>query len=627
MKIIILCVCIISTFALKAQDRTNFATDQFVVVREKIGNETLPNLEENPYMAVSVLFRGESNLSNKNFIGYFNKMQFFYTEVVIDYANRNGQVKKEISPLYLLKCEKGVFSTKVFKDKTVILKLPVSKYSAKMPSVTLNTKITLENQAIKVIKYISEKVKPLVDNPTSVFGPAALSYAYGFFNDVIVQLNDTKTVNSEVGFEAFSPEKLDILPLEYRVVILKPDIATVKPDGFLIKKDASDGKLKLYQGDSIYNKYPHFIIEIGLSNYLDADGMPLNFYKTKGSCSISGSELNALQSNFETNKIQLSNTQEPAEYNLLNLYQYKMSIDEGVAGQGALDEGKLLKAYNAMYSYYKTKSEIDLEPKLYASKYKTVYEKFTSEKEGSEGCLIKSIQSLAFAPIVTQIFPILEKKPQNVTNDELARLKTYIEATRSLAYITKSSFNANAVVLISLIETETYTKHFADIIKEITVANAVTDDISSKMKTLTGLRAKFDNCTLCQTESEKASKHFNVLVNDLNSLRGNMNFVITAANDAVAKANTTIQKGDLLLAANIQPPVDVPTITKEQEDIVLNRNKLSEFLATITISAANKTTIQILIDKIQQSAKLINDYESKTSIFFEEKKGLLNKAN
>lgn len=86
---------LVSPYLSKAQ-KSDLQSSQFLVTRSDL--KVVPTLADYPYLAVSVLFRNEDKLADKNFLGKLNKMEFFFSEVSVAY---NGQT--ETAPLYFLK--------------------------------------------------------------------------------------------------------------------------------------------------------------------------------------------------------------------------------------------------------------------------------------------------------------------------------------------------------------------------------------------------------------------------------------------------------------------------------------------------------------------------------------------
>jgi len=611
-KILILLLTIWTFFA-NAQ-KTDFQTSPIDdVPRTDLTNK--PNLDNYPYLAISVLFRNEDKLSNKDFLGKFNKMDFFYTEISITYNS-----KTETSPLYLLKKEKGKFSTSVFKDRTVVRKIPINKFSAEIPSISLNTDIKIKNEAIAIIKTITDKVAPIIQNPASIYGPGSAQLVFGFLNDVVTQLNTTKEINAKVGFDAFTIDELGILPYSYKVVIIRPNVP-ISLIGFSVKKDGSN-KINLYLNDTIYNEYPYIIIQTGLSNYLDITGLPSKFYYTKGNCDITSNEFSDLKNSFSSIKNKLTDDQIAAEQNLLDFYEYKLTITEGVNTQGLNpNEQKLLDAYNSLYDFRNKLNEINIDPTLKAQYFDTIYKNLTT-------CISSSANSLSiYKQILIPVFKVLEKDLDKIDNADLAVLTTYIENTKKLSFILNSKFNSNVMILESIAENYMYSNKFQMYIKEISSATIVNEELKIKMSLLIDLKNKNDKCKLCLEESKKAETIFNDLVNNERAKRNQILETVEHSNIAYSKGYAALQKLEFTITKSIdtvtmRPTIVVP-IDKPQFEITLrnlkaNKEMLNEKLSKINFSGSDLTEITSLTLSCNNAIKNINaNVDVRLSALFE----------
>jgi hypothetical protein len=567
--------------------RTNFQTSQIDNV-PSTQSTIKPNLENYPYLAVSVLFRNEDKLSDKKFLGNFNKMDFFFTEVSITYNSRT-----ETSPLYLLKKEKGRFSTSVFKDRTVVRKMPINKYSQNIPTINVNTEIQIKNQTIEIVKTITDKVAPIIANPASIYGPAAAQLVFGFLDEVVTDLNDKRQINAKVGFDSFTPEETGILPYSYKVVIIRPNIV-IPLTGFSIQEDTNK-KLNLYYNNSLYNDYPYIIIQTGLSNYLDTEGIPSKFFYRRGNCNISANEYLDLQASFLRAINILSDDQIAAEQITLDLYKYKLSIAEGVDTQGQNpNEQKLLSAYNSLFEFRNKLIEINIDQTLRQEHYDTIYKSLIT-------CINSSANSLSiYRQILLPVFNILEKELDKIDNSALSTLTTYIENTKNLDFIVNSKFHSNVVTLQHVAENYIFINKFQNHVKKISSANIIDEELKTNMIQLIDLKNKNDKCKLCLDESQKAEKLFNNLVDNQEIKRNEILQTVEQSNIAYSKGYAALQKLEFVITKSIDSttfnstifiPIDKTEFEITIKNLKANKEMLNEKLSKINFSRADMNEI------------------------------------
>lgn len=583
--------------------KTDFQTSQIDDV-PRIGLVNKPSLDNYPYLAVSVLFRNEDKLSDEEFLGKFNKMDFFFTEISITY---NG--KTETSPLYLLKKEKGKFSTSVFKDRTVVRKIPVNRFSANIPSINVNTDIKIKNEAIAIIKTITDKVAPIIQNPASIYGPGSAQLVFGFLNDVVTQLNTTKEINAKVGFDAFTVEELGILPYSYKVVIIRPKVP-ISSTGYSIKNDANN-KINLYFNNNLYNEYPYIIIQTALSNYLDIFGSPSKFYYQNGNCNITSDEFSDLKSSFLNIKNKLTDDQIAAEQNLLDLYEYKLRITEGYDTQGQNpNEEKLLKAYDSSYDFRNKINELNIDPILREQYYGAIYNRLID-------CINLKANSLSiYKQILVPVFIILQKDLDKIDNSDLSVLKTYIENTKTLNFILKSKFHSNVILLESTTEDYIFRNKFQKYVTEISSATFIDEELKKNMIILIDLKNKNDKCKVCLEESKKAEKIFNDLVNNDKTKRNQILETVENSNIAYSKGYATLQKLEFTITKSIDTvtmkstivvPIDKSQFETTLRNLKTNKEMLNEKLLKINFNSADLIEISSLTLKCNEAIKVIND--------------------
>ena len=593
--------------------KTDFQTTQFENVA-RVGLTTKPTIDDYPYLAISILFRNEDKLSDKKFLGMFNKMNFFSTDIEISYDGG----RTERCPLYFLKKDKGVFSTTVYKDRTVVRKIPIRKYSTNLPSVNINTDMKIKNEKVAIIKTITDKVAPIIQNPTSIYGAGAAQLCFSFLTDVVSQLNEKKEIISNVGFDVFTTDETGILPYSYKVVILRPNIP-IQQEGYTIKV-AQDNRLKLFRNDTIFNDYPYFIIQLGLSNFLEHQDLPSIFRKQRGNCNITEEKLNDLIVKFDVIKSKLTDDQLAAEQNLLDLYHHKLIIEEGVASQGGIvREDKLLKAYNALYDFRYKSKEIKINRTLYAEHYKPYYDDFFS-------CIESTSRLLSIYKFLTPVFIVLDKDVNSIDNSDLGELKNYVENTKTLNFIVKSNFNSNALITIAGAENKIYTSKFESTIKKILGANDLSETVQNDIKKLIDLKSQYDKCSRCQEESQKAESYYNNLVNTEKVVRNQIIEIVANSNDAYSKGsaaldklNFTIEKTtDSLGNATLSIPIVKADFSILLQTLKENKEKLNSRLPLTFITQNDKTEIELLITKCNNCIKEINTIvDSKLSPLFD----------
>ncbi|HTE31007.1 MAG TPA: hypothetical protein VK666_11585 [Chryseolinea sp.] len=532
MKLLTTCTLIFLFFITSLySQKTDFAFVQHTVE----GPGATPKLASNAYLAVSVLFRNEQKLADPDFLGKFNKVNYFYLEASVT----DGQ-KTETAPLYFLKKDNGgifsttTFSTKVFKDRTILRKVPFQKYAASIPTVNISVNIKMEKEILKIIKDISSKIAPIVSNPESLFGAGSIKLVYGFFDNIIGQLNTSKEVQAEVAFDAFAPEETGIIPYRYSVVFLGPKNVQITGSKFKVRFD-DNNSLQLYNDNTLYQDYPYMIVLTGLSNFLDIDGIPSKYYAQNKICEITGNELAKLVSTLEASKAKLSDDQMAAERNLIQLISYKVQIENGVVSSA---EDKLVEAYNSFYDFKKYKPDA-LSDSLYSQHYKDI---FTFYK----GCIENSSQGLGLYKLLKNVFPVLDKDDvKTITNADLEILKTYIETTKTLNFILSSKFNANAITTQLLAEKSIYNTNFKERVDNVLNTKKITAETKIDINKLIDLKSQFDQCDKCVAETRKAEQYYGELVKTDNAKRKEIEDIVSQANATLSQGSTALQIIDL----------------------------------------------------------------------------------
>ncbi|MDH4474107.1 MAG: hypothetical protein QE487_15975 [Fluviicola sp.] len=581
---------------------------------------TKPNLDDYPYYAVSVLFRNEDKLRDKEFLGKFNKMEFFFAELSITY---NG--KSESSPLYLLEKEKGKFSVAIFSDKTVVRKIPISKFSADLPTVNVGVETKLKNEPIEIIKKVSDKVGPIIENPASIYGPAAAKMVFGFLNDVVTNLSSSKTINASVSFDAFKPAELGIQPHSYKVVFICPNIPNPVPKSGLKIAPDHGGRLNLYVNNTLYTEYPYIIIETGLSNYLDEKGLPSRFNREKGSCDITKDELEKLTADFGMIKSRLSVQQLAAEENLLSFYKSKLIIAEGVAAQGSeLNTEKLKLAYNALYDFRTRVNQTKINTILKQQHYEIIYTDLTT-------CVSQTANSLAMYRLLLPVFNIMDKELAKVDNSDLAVISSYIETTKELDFILETTFHSNVLNLQSMAENYIFSTKFEELVKSIIRSDIVNERLKSDVTNLIDLKNKNDKCRRCFEESQKAEKVYNDLVNNEKSRRNQILQVVEQSNEVYSKGYAALQRLLFTIEKTKNPDTNAPTIPipvnptlfeQTLKNLKANKEMLNEILAKPYFSSTDIADINSLITKCNLAINETNDIvEVRLKTLFETNKG------
>lgn len=597
--------------------KTDFQTTPLPVKRPELKN--IPQLTDYPYLAVSVLFRNSDKLSNKDFLGKFNKMDFFYAEVSIAYEG-----KIETSPLYFLKRDKGLFSTNVFVDKTVVRKIPINKFSANIPTIGINMNIKSKNEAIAIVKSITDKITPIIQNPTSIYGVGASQMVYTFFNDIVNQLNTSKEINAGVNFDGFTTDELGILAHSYNVVILRPSNINIVGNGFTIKKD-SDLILKLFKNDIAYTEYPYFIIQTGLSNYLDVSGLPSKFYARKGNCDINQGELNKLTTDFNNVKHKLSDGQLAAEVNMLKFYQYKLEIINGVDAQGVNpDEKKLLSAYNALFDFRRESKLININPTLRKDHYEIIYKSFTD-------CINLSANSLSiYKYILEPLFKVIDKE-SSIDNEDLSIIRIYLENTKNLNFLLNSKFHSTILAILNVTENNIYKTKFEKLAISITNASTISEQIKSDMASVGLLKNEYNNCKFCLEEVQKAEKKFTDLVNNQEAKRNQISELVKQANDSYSKGVATFQKLEFVISkttdslTNISRlPNDILSLKSSLQQAInklkTDKENLNVKFSLPNFTQADLTAINAIITTSNASIKEINEINDRLTAVFEDNK-------
>ncbi|MBI2966915.1 MAG: hypothetical protein HYY40_03760 [Bacteroidetes bacterium] len=615
-KLIFIFIPVTSSIAQK----TDFQTSVFTVTRP--GISVHPTLDHYPYLAVSVMFRNEDKLADKEFMGKFNKADFFYAEFSVSYGE-----KTETAPLYFLKKEKGRFSTGIFKDKTIIRKMVVNKYSSVMPSAGITLNMQVKNEAVEIIKAITGKITPIIQNPATVFGPTAPAAMLGFLNDVINQLSAKKEINAAVNFDLFTPAESGIHPYSYQVVILKPGTVQIQGTGFEIKTD-SDNNLKLFRDGFVFRDYPYFIIETGLSNYVDASGLPSKYYRQHGNCNITGEELAQLQNSFAWVKSKLSDAHMAAEENLLDLYRYMLIIEAVVSLQSSEKENdKYFQAYNALFDFRNKFREVTVEPVLYKGHFEPIYNNFNA-------CIDHASRSLPLYKLLVPLFSIFEKGLDEINNSDLAILYNYLDNTKDLTFFQNSRFNFSAVTTIRASENNIYDKLFSQPVNRILSATEPSDSVKTEMKNIIALKNSFDKCMRCREESQKAEKHFTELLNNELKRRNQIQDVVSNTNDILSKGFSALMKLNLVVEqsrdsitgkSTVVPPLDIPAFSATLQTLKENKENLNRKLSLPQFSQADRMETDRLIAKCNAVIKEISSATDKKLTPFFNQVGLFEK--
>lgn len=599
--------------------KTDLSLAPFIVPRPEL--KSIPSLTDYPYLAVSVLFRNFDKLSNKDFLGKLNKMDFFYAEVSITY---DGRI--ETSPLYFLKRDKGQFSTNYFVDKTVVRKIPIKKYSDNIPSIGINLNTKIINKPIAIVKAITDKVTPIIQNPTSIYGQGAPQLVYSFFNNIVNQLSESKVINAGVNYDGFNTDELGILPHSYNAVILGPGNVNINGSGLIIKKDV-DSSLKLFKNNTVYDEYPYFIIQIGLSNKLDVNGLPSRFYDRKGSCDINQDELNKLTNDFNNIKHKLSDSQLAAEENLLKFYQYKLDIINGVNAQGASpDAEKLLCAYNALYDFRSEPKRININTTLRKEHYDSYYNSLTS-------CIYLSANSLSiYKHLVEPLFKVIDKQ-SDIDNADLSTIRTYIENTKKLDFILNSKFHSTSQAILNVSENKIYKTKFEGLANSIAASTVISEQLTSDMASLVVLKNEYNNCRLCLDEAQIAEKKYTELVNNQELTRNQISEIVRKANETYTKGVATFQRLEFVIAktydtlSNVSElPNDIlffkSNLQQAMNNLKTDKENLNIKFSLPNFTKADQAAINAIITTCNASMWEINEINDKLIAVFENNKSL-----
>jgi len=156
-------------------------------------------LQDFPYLSVKIHFRNYSKLGEKGFLGKFNSTNFFSLDANL--TNQSG-VSQNV-PIYLLTKDKGallsttVFSTSINADVLLTKKLPFNPFDRSEPTISIVLDAKSQNDILEIVKYVNNKVGPLLSNPSSIISTSVPAVGiYGFLTGVIADV--TSGSNKEI---------------------------------------------------------------------------------------------------------------------------------------------------------------------------------------------------------------------------------------------------------------------------------------------------------------------------------------------------------------------------------------------------------------------------------------------
>lgn len=576
------------------------------------------DLSTHPYLAISILFREFDNFRKKEFLGRFKKLKYLYLESTVTYDN---QSQTEKAPLYFLKSTKGKFSTSIFEDKTIVRKLPVEKDSDNMPFAGIEITTEFDNQAIKAVKKISESVKPLIGNTTSVFGTGAPKLIFSFLNDAIGSLSEKNEVSVKVDFEIFEQSQTDISPFFYDVIFLAPaDISFAPPNNMIIKKNSSN-RLSLFQNNDEYTMYPYIIVEYGLSKYLDHSDLPSRYFRTHGT-SIKVDDYNELTNNLNDLflKKKLSTNQFAGEKKILDLYQNKLLIEDAVSAQSSNihKEGidRIILGYNALNDFLANTNTIIIEQNIYEEIYLPIINQLKND-------INKSSKQLTYFVFINPVLEVLQKDYRDVNNSDLSKLHTYIDNTQEIIYLATTSFNSRVQTTITATENHTYNKNFSSLVNKILKSNSINTSSENTMNDIIMLQNSWQHCMLCQSKSINAEKHYTALINNQKEKRKKIQDVVNRSNELYASISSYLQKMSALVTLDTNNTLQLPInqISLDIEMMELNQKKqvLSNYLAKDNLSRNDNRQIDQLLKECEINiASLESQIQKKIQPFLNE---------
>ena len=484
----------------------------------------------------------------------------------------------------------------------MVRKVPISIYSDNMPAVSIELDQHSENKAALIIKQVKDIVDPLVAGSIGLYGIGTPSLFTGFLGSVIDQVGEGKYVNASVGFDVFSRERQSIMPAAYSVVVLKPEGMTVDGSGFYLNEE--NGKLYLFdKGDKKYDQYPYFIIEMGVSNYLEIQELPSGYFNSHKTCGIEAEEVEKMETNLVGSKDKLTGHQYAAEELLLSYYKTLSAVSEGIKEEPNSNRNAavLVEAYNSFFDYKTTMSYDNLEKGLLEEHFKPGF-KHLSE------CIDNNIKVLDHFSEVNRILPVFNDYDTNRNeHDLLIEMHSFIEATEGIDYLKQSKFYNSIGRRIISTEIALYNRHFSRHVEDILKFSAYDPKVKLVYDKMVSASNKYPHCRKCIEEKDKALTHYNTLVNSNQDYREKIadyvkmteEFTLTSAKLKEA-INMEISQPGRSIIANDEMNEVLLKVNSYEATLVEAKDKLYKTLTLTTISPADKKNITKVMDDLDK---------------------------
>jgi hypothetical protein len=610
LKIVCVVVMCFATIDVNSQSFEIVSKDYVPKEGDNINNTERPKSTDYPYLDVAIYFC-PNNLLNKKFLGYFNKLKYFYFSVTPTEQN------KELATLPLFLYEKKGNETTRNEEADgiyIIEKYRVSVYDKISDNIRFDIKIIdkRKNQAIDIVKQITDEISPIIKNPSSVYGFGAAEKGFDFLKSVVGQLNSEQTSTYKIGFSLMLPEKQNSKHYSYDVKILKRsnDKNIINRDNmkFYIKDN------KLYVDSIPYTAYPYFIIQKSLSNYWGG-GSDNKLPSELSDCNITEIEKKQLEKSLDNLKDRLSSQQYTAEKRIYNYVETLFLIKEGISelNKTKKSEDIMRKTYIALYNY-KTKDTVMVDSQLYSEHYLSI-EKLLVD------CIESNIVKLPLFNTLSPLFKTLNKDFSNPTNEDLRRVYNYLEDAKKeqFIYIRNSALFEKSEKWLNDAEREIYQTKFENIVNTINAADNIDGNIQTQKSELVTLENNYTRCKLCIEKATQANSVYNKLINQQEEIRSSMSKDIEQATSVYEKGLAILGNVNSILKqdSTISTPFNINDFDEILKQLKNDKETLNNKTALSFFSKREKEDITMLEKDCNRKIQSIEDMIKKLEPFIE----------